>query len=64
MHIHLERMNMCMKHRSINIGDSVVSIVLDTHNIHIHKYITHRHLHFIHTLYILLYMREREMSFK
>ena len=58
MHIDLERMNMCMKHRSINIGDSIVSIVLDTNNIHIHKYITHRHIHVIHTLYI--YMRERD----
>ena len=46
MQIDLEHMNMCMKYQSIYIEEGIVSIVVDTHIIHIdmYEYVAHRHV--------------------
>ena len=51
----LERMNVCMKYQSINIGDIIESIVSHTDIIHKHKYVTHRHFIYRSYKYIYIY---------
>ena len=52
----LERMNVCMKYQSINIGDIIESIVSHTDIIHKHKYVTHRHFIYRSYQYIYIYI--------